>query len=474
MNPSPLARVFALTLALLTFRPAAVTADDTFGVAEPFKTGDIICFVGDSITHGGNYLSYINLFYATRFPDRKIQIWNCGVGGDSAAGIVSNEVFRLNTDILSHHPTVATIMLGMNDIGHGNYGPDKSGPEVEKLRQRSLEVYDENMRKLIAALQHSGARLILITPSIYDETTKLERAKPNVGVGRSAALAVCAGKVQGWATEYHTGLVKFQEEMNAVTTREQAQDPTFTIVGPDRVHPGAIGHFVMAYTFLKAQGMPRDVARIGIDAKKGTAADGSNCEITDIKTAPDGVEFDCLEKALPFVPTQETRPALALVPFDQELNQEPLIVAGLKLGQYALRIDGKVVGDYTSDELVSGVNLAPNEKTPQHQQSAAATKINYDRSQAVQHLRFIAGHLYTVSRRKVDLTDPAAVMKALAQRFEEEKAEGQHLDPVADEWLTDPDAPAKREAEVQKLTAALEKACQPQKHHFALTKIHDL
>jgi hypothetical protein len=226
----------------------------------------------------------------------------------------------------------------------------------------------------------------------------------------------------------------------------------------------------MAYTFLKAQGMPREVARIALDAPKAAAADAANCEITGVKTTAGGVEFDCLEKALPFVPPQEAQPAFALVPFAQDLNQEPLSVAGLDAGRYALQIDGQTVGEYTAAELQSGVDLAENDKTPQHRQSAAAAKINYDLAQAAGHLRAVAERYYTLSREKVDLTDRAAVEKRLAEHFAEEKAAGKPVDPIAQELLSDPATPAKLDAEFQKLIAALEAACQPRTHHFTLTR----
>ena len=54
---------------------------------EPFKKGDRVAFVGNSITDGGHYHSYIWLYYMTRFPDRKISIYNCGIGGDTGLGI---------------------------------------------------------------------------------------------------------------------------------------------------------------------------------------------------------------------------------------------------------------------------------------------------------------------------------------------------------------------------------------------------
>ena len=33
-----------------------------------FKSNDRVAFIGDSITHGGMYLPYIQTFYATGFP----------------------------------------------------------------------------------------------------------------------------------------------------------------------------------------------------------------------------------------------------------------------------------------------------------------------------------------------------------------------------------------------------------------------
>ena len=459
----------SIALAIFTLRVGAAP-DADFGSAEPFKAGDTVCYVGDSITHGGTYHSIVTLFYATRFPDRPIRYWNCGISGDRAGGIMSDEAFRLNIDILGHKPTVATIMLGMNDVGRNDYGEGKSGPEFEQRRQASLDSYDANMQKLIAALQKSGARVILITPSIYDETTKLEKANPDIGAGRNGALGKCAEKILGWSKQYHTGLVKFWEVMKSINEREQARDPAFTIVGADRVHPGAVGHFVMAYTLLKAQGMPREVARIAIDARQGKAGEAVNCQIDGVKTAAGGVEFDCLETALPFVVPDEARAALSLVPFVEDLDQEPLRVTGLTDGSYNLKIDDQAVGKFTAADLQKGINLATISKTPQYQQSAAATKINADRTRAAGTLRTIAAQYYGLSRAKVDVTDRAAVDKKLHEQFEAAKAAGKPIDPRSEALFNDPTEPAKSEKHYMELSAALAKACEPRKHHFSISK----
>ena len=84
---------------------------------EPFRDGEVVCFLGDSITKVGMYHGDIRLFYATRFPDRHIRFHNCGVGGDRAVEIVKNAKFRIGSDVLAWKPTTVSVMLGMNDVG---------------------------------------------------------------------------------------------------------------------------------------------------------------------------------------------------------------------------------------------------------------------------------------------------------------------------------------------------------------------
>ncbi len=424
--------------------------------AEPFKANDTVTYIGDSITHGGTYHSIVTLYYATRFPGRPIRFYNCGIGGDRASSIMSDEVYRLKIDILSHKPTAATIMLGMNDIGRTDYAEGKSGPEIMEKRKQSVEIYKENMQKLIAALKGAGVKLTLLTPSIYEEAPKLNGARIGaLTAGANATLGQCGQLVKGWAKENGAGVADFWTYMNQINAQERKKDPMFTIVGPDRVHPGPVGHFVMGYVLLKAQGVPRDVARVVVDGKK--AGQSVNAKVDAVKKSKTGVEFDALENALPFVAPEEAKAALAMVPFDAEMNQEILQVKGLKKGKYALTIDGAAVGEYTSDELKKGVNLAGNEATPQYKQSAEATRINSDRVKAAQKIRGVVAQKYGMSRAKVDVMDGDALLKAATARKSQ---------PVLDDLK----APGKNEREYEELMAALYKATQPKSHHYTLAK----
>ena len=89
-----------------------------------FKDKQRVVFIGDSITHGGTYHKNIALFHATRFPHKRIDYINAGISGDTVKGTL----LRFDRDIAVHQPDVATIMLGMNDVGRYLY----ERPQLDK------------------------------------------------------------------------------------------------------------------------------------------------------------------------------------------------------------------------------------------------------------------------------------------------------------------------------------------------------
>jgi lysophospholipase L1-like esterase len=270
---------------------ACVTCTATTPIApRQFRKGDRVVVVGDSITHGRRYHAFVYLFYATRLPDSPFSMYNCGISGDSADGAVS----RLQWDILPNKPTVATIMLGMNDVSHGLYAPDKAGEAVEKQRRDRIESHITNMKHLADALREAGADLMFITPSIYDQTATLATESL---IGVNDALGTCGRRMTKLAPAYNAGVIDFHGPMGDINTRIQKQDPTRTIVGKDRVHPGDPGQFVMAYLMLKAQGLPGTVAEMTIDARNAKILASANCEITELQAQPDGITMTCLEHA---------------------------------------------------------------------------------------------------------------------------------------------------------------------------------
>jgi len=384
IHPSLRSFLLAGTL-LLAALPG--TASPAFG---GFKADDRWCAIGDSITNGGHYHSFIYLFYATRFPTQRFEMFNCGVSGDSAAGTLK----RLDTDILPHQPTVASVMLGMNDVKRHLY--TGIGDENANERKKAIDDYVANMRNLLERLKGAGARLIVITPSIFDQTVLLP-APHDAGyagpgqVGVNTGLGEMAEQLRAMAGEFGAEIIDFHGPMSSLNAQGQKQDPIFTLIGQDRVHPGAVGHMVMAYHFLKAQGFGNEVSAVEIDAAAGRVTASRNGNVDGLKAGADAVSFRHAAQALPFPVVSSTKPALELVPFQQELNMEILRVSGLRDGSYQLRIDGKTVATINAGELSAGVNLASIDQTPQYQQSLQVLALNDQRRTLVtERLRCLA------------------------------------------------------------------------------------
>ena len=360
------------------------------GAAQPaatpaaFQDGDRWCALGDSITHGGTYHDLVQLFYLTRFPGRTVVAFNCGISGDTAAGALR----RLDWDVLAKRPTVSSVMFGMNDVGRALYGNDRGGPGVTQQRREHIASYRENLALIVSRLREAGSHVILLTPSIFDQTFEGEPPKQT---GVNDALSACAEIVRELAASSNCAVVDIFALMERINREQQAKDLAFTVVGPDRVHPGAPGHFLMAYAFLKAQEMPSLVSRLSIDlVNNGVAVENGTVE--DVRKQHDGgLLFTWAARALPFPVDPEIQPALGLVPFMQELNQEVLQVLGLRRGRYELRVDDSSTGVFTAEQFAAGINLAAIPDTPQFVQALDVLRLVKARAELVsENLRRIA------------------------------------------------------------------------------------
>jgi hypothetical protein len=132
------------------------------------------------------------------------------------------------------------------------------------------------------------------------------------------------GKNKGLVTQYETGLIDFYGRMKALNDAQQKENPAYTLVGPDRIHPGPLGQFVMAYAYLRDQNMPAYVSRISIDAAQGRTNGCVNCAVSALKATTDSVAFSCLENALPFPVADSAKGALKLVPIIGPSSREEL------------------------------------------------------------------------------------------------------------------------------------------------------
>ncbi len=376
----------------LFFLIAAVACIALFAQAQPvqpFKDGDRAVFLGNSITDGGHYHSYIWLYYMTRFPDMDLRVINAGIGGDTAGDMYK----RLDTDVFSKRPTVLTVTFGMNDTGYVEYSGDDAKAFGEKRYQECFDNY-KLLEKRFQGL--SDTRIVMMGGSPYDETAQIERPAfkgKNAVMQRVVEFQKESAEENGWE------FLDLNAPMTAVSQREQEKNPAFALCGSDRIHPDNDGHMVMAYFYLKAQGFTgREVADVEIDAAKAKALRSVNAEITNIKKIGKDISFDYLAGSLPYPLDTVARgwemhksqaEAVKLVPFMSEMNREMLTVKGLK-GNYKLLIDGEEIGAWSGDELARGINLAEQTWTPQYRQAQSVMYLNEYRWEIERSFRELA------------------------------------------------------------------------------------
>ena len=329
-----------------------------------FKKGDRVCFVGNSITHMGGFHHNILLYHITRFPYDQVSFFNCGIAGDSSVGVLN----RMEDDILINNPTHAVIMLGMNDVQRDLYG---ALPSINKdtldQRKEAIKIYKKNIKKIVNLFKAKNIKVILQKPSIYDQTAVLPEP---IHKGVNEALGECAVFIDSIAAKYELPMVDYFSFMNNLNSKIQESDPSKTLTGNDRIHPGITGHFVMAYKFLKTEEAPKYVSKIIIDKNKATSSKKSfNCEINSVSKQNKDITFSVKEYALPFPTITDQEEVLKIIPFLNELNVQLLKVIHLTKGQFELLIDDSVIGTFTEKQLSDGLNLSEYQTTPQYQQS---------------------------------------------------------------------------------------------------------
>ena len=390
---------------LFSVRVAATILVAGMARGEVFRDGETVCFLGDSITNGGRFQGVIYNYYLTRFPERTLRFVNAGRSGDTASGALG----RLQEDVIDKKPTSVAIMFGMNDVNRGSYVAEPDEAKVA-AQQQALDGYRKNMATLAERLrtEAGGPKLLLLTPSPFDQTGVNDRN--NNQPGCNDGLGRCAEIGRELAAKTQAAVVDFHGPMTAFNLEQQKKDPNYTLVGPDRVHPGPPGQLVMAWLFLKAQNAPAVVSKVKVDAAAGRAVVSDNATVTAVVKKHGGVTFTVLEKALPLPVDPAAKVILALLPIEQDLNQELLAVSGLATGTYELTIDGAAVGQFPAPTLATGINLAFNEATPQFKQAQEVARRNELRRNAeVQARDLLNTRRWMISHDQINVEDPAAV-----------------------------------------------------------------
>ncbi|MCK6488171.1 MAG: GDSL-type esterase/lipase family protein [Planctomycetes bacterium] len=372
----------------------------------PFADGAVVSCVGDSITHHGAWSRYLRLFYATRYPERTVTVWNAGICGNVAADVAA----RFAADVAVRQPTVVALMLGMNDVNGPDYGPGAQPAALAPALDKALAAWRANLGRVLAQARAAKAAVILVTPPPYDQDSSVGGPAKT---GKNEALARLVGELRTLAKQESLPLVDHYGILQFLAGGMQRAEPSFSF-SPDRVHPNEAGHLVMTYAFLRSQGVAGRVSRVAVDAAAGTVA-AERAAVSGLAVTEGGVAFTCRAQGLPFPVDWKAALALDLVPFAAELGREELVVGGLRPGSYALAIAGSAIGSYTAAELAAGIDLGACTATPQYRQALAVAALNDRRAELEVGLRNVVFLESEMAKDRVDAQDPAAAQAWLGR-----------------------------------------------------------
>jgi len=376
--------------------------------------GDTVVFYGDSITAQRLYSRFVEDFVLTRYPALRIRFVNAGVPGDTVSGGYAGTMAeRVQRDVAPFRPSVITVMLGMNDGGWG-YDPEKSE-----------RTFQQGYVKLIAALRRAApeAEIVLIRPTPYDEITHGTEFpgyaktidKLAGDVSRMEAQLKDAGGTKVDLVDSHQPLV------DALERAEETFPQLAPLIVPDRIHPSETGHWIMAAALMKAWHVSATVSSVEIDAATNATARQEQTSVTNLEKTAAGLKWAETDDALPLPLdfNNAMTPVLLGICDLASLDRQMLQVNGLEAGRYQLLIDGKAMGDFSSDDLKTGINLALM-KTPMVEQARGVDGTEEERA-ALDRARFILS-------ADVKPNPGSAAAEARLQAAEEEMAASAHDD----------------------------------------------
>jgi len=377
----------ALLLLSLTFAASAQAQKETTPLPFNPQDGEAVVFLGDSITHQCLYTQYLENFFITRYPDRRIHFHNAGVSGDKAGDALA----RFEHDVAALKPDYVTILLGMND---GQY---------EDFNAETFETYRNGMTEIVSRIKELGATPIILSPTMFDHhivETRIDdedwRFRTREFSPYYNALLAFYG---GWALEeagrQDVPFVNLWGPLNEHTIEQRRLDPDFSLVY-DAIHPQASGQMVMAFETLFQLGVEQSSKGAVSINRRGDRWISRSAK--DIQVNEDGTEmtFTSLANSLPWViPAAESsmdlkwglpsdgRLGYKITKAGHKLSADRLKVVGLEPGNYEVAIDGQVIGTWNHVTLGTKIEIQENDKTPQFQQALEVALMNQKRNDEI-------------------------------------------------------------------------------------------
>lgn len=200
-----------------------------------------VVFLGNSITYSGRYVADIEAYYRLVHPTLQIEWINMGLPSETVSGLSeeghAGGAFprpdlheRLDRVLKQTQPDLVFANYGMND---GIYQP------FDSLR---FEKFQTGMLKLHEMVVNQGARIVHLSPPVYDEVKGGATGYDDV-LHRYSDWLLDQGESRRWV------VVDIHGPMRSYLDRERKRDPSFYLAA-DGVHPGSQGHWIMAREIL--------------------------------------------------------------------------------------------------------------------------------------------------------------------------------------------------------------------------------
>jgi len=387
------------------------------------KDGDRFIFIGDSITHQCLYSQYTENFFYTRYPNLRLHFRNAGVSGDRAQDALN----RFDEDIASFKPTIATILLGMNDGGYKDFDLP------------TFETYAKGMTELLDKLDAIQCKVVIMSPTMFDHQSfeqmvakNPERAKNKQPTNYNGVLAYYGKWLQEVARKRGYQFVDLFGPLNTFTVEKRKTDKDFTLI-PDAIHPGADGQLVMSYSLLQQTGETGGILGSGVRLLDGQWKSLAPALVTNVAGEPGkSVSYTVKAKALPWAEFEDAPIGTTLTRSGHTGSQESHIVVGLQPGRYDLKINDQVVGIFDEKALGVHAEIEAMKTSPTYQQAMKVVALNKERNdKAVRPLRNLWG------RQKGWFNKKDSDKDGYEKWQTEFKAERAKLDALADKYEDD-------------------------------------
>ena len=205
-----------------------------------------IVFLGNSITYAGNYITDIEAYFITHYPNKAYEFINMGLPSETVSGLSepghADGKFprpdlheRLDRVLALTKPDLVFICYGMND---GIYLP---------LNEARFQKFKDGLTDVHHKVAQTGAGIIHLTPPYYDELKGGNKGY-EATLDKYTDWVLQQQQTAGWKViDIHYPAKRFTEAHRKV-------DSAFGIaafaLAADGVHPGDAGHWIMAKQVL--------------------------------------------------------------------------------------------------------------------------------------------------------------------------------------------------------------------------------